>query len=180
MNVNSLSKLAQLFMILLFFLFLIELINYFVNVSAINEIQDKLKKTLSQIIDALKIIPALYVALVLHTLLYWIVVFGPIPSYLRFGLVSWVIFVSLDRNYWASGFTNLYLRVSVASKLYNALQQHSHVLKKNQKVVNTISLFISRRCLNSGCLPYKIANDSIATISIQMIQFNSRQKKGRE
>ena len=70
MNVNSLSNLAQLFMILFFFLFLIELINYFVNVSAINEIQDKLKKTLSQIIDALKIIPALYVALVLHTLLY--------------------------------------------------------------------------------------------------------------
>ena len=70
MNVNSLSNLAQLFMILFFFLFLIKLINYFVNVSAINEIQDKLKKILSQIIDALKIIPALYVALVLHTLLY--------------------------------------------------------------------------------------------------------------
>ena len=70
MNVNSLSNLAQLFMILFFFLFLIKLINYFVNVSAINEIQDRLKKTLSQIIDALKIIPALYEALVLHTLLY--------------------------------------------------------------------------------------------------------------
>ena len=31
--------------------------------------------------------------------------------------------------------------------------------------------------MDSNCLPYMIANDSIATFPIQMIQFNSKQKK---